>query len=179
MTKTVKKTNRKSDEMDSKVPDWDFKQIMKDIQLFDASHRTWKEKKEFENRKVVSLGGKPPKKQRLPLSVARVQMKNQQEREEKILQENMILGRFGGKHSGGAKRSVDKRKTEYRGLKSSEGYFRNGVLDVKHMLHAGPSRENDSSSQMVVKGKTKMKKKGTGKKHRGGGKKKSGGRKRN
>lgn len=24
----------------------------------DASHRTWKEKKEFENRKVVSLGGK-------------------------------------------------------------------------------------------------------------------------
>lgn len=76
---------------------------------------TWKQKKDLENKKVVSLGGKvcsftplllqhilssqvpcmnfvslvkqPPKKQRLPLSVARVSMKNQKDREEKLLQE--------------------------------------------------------------------------------------------
>ena len=80
-----------------------------------SSHMTWKQKKDLENKKVVSLGGKvcsfmplllqhilssqvpcmnfvflvkqPPKKQRLPLSVARVSMKNQKDREEKLLQE--------------------------------------------------------------------------------------------
>ncbi|KAK4356197.1 hypothetical protein RND71_025168 [Anisodus tanguticus] len=52
-----------------------------------SAHMTWREKKELENEKVVSLGGKPQKKQRLPLSVARVMMKKQKEMEEKMQEE--------------------------------------------------------------------------------------------
>ncbi|XP_018855769.2 uncharacterized protein LOC109018034 isoform X2 [Juglans regia] len=69
----------------------DFKKIMKDIELFSSSHVTWKERKEMENRKVIALGGK---KQRLPLSVARPMMKIQKEREQRMLQERLILGQF-------------------------------------------------------------------------------------
>ncbi|KAJ9184296.1 hypothetical protein P3X46_004037 [Hevea brasiliensis] len=170
----MKKRNQTSDAMDSKDRDWDFRKLMKDIEFLGASHMTWKERKELENRKVVSLGGKPPKKQRLPLSVARVQMKKQKEREEKMLQENIILGRFGGKLGGGAKRSMEKRKQENGVLRSSEGYFRNGVLDVKHMLNPASSKDNDSSNHVFGKGKKKNK--GSGKKNRG--KKKGSGRKR-
>uniref|UniRef100_A0A199U982 Uncharacterized protein n=1 Tax=Manihot esculenta TaxID=3983 RepID=A0A199U982_MANES len=54
----MKKRNQTSDTMDSKDRDWDFKKVMKDIEFLDASHMTWKERKELENQKVVSLGGK-------------------------------------------------------------------------------------------------------------------------
>lgn len=115
----------------------DIKSILKDIEFLGSSHMTWKEKKELENRKVVSLGGKPPKKQRLPLSVARVTMKKQKERDEKMLQESSILGRFAGKLGGGTKRVEKKRKPEDKVLKSTVGNFRNGVLDVKDLLRTG------------------------------------------
>nr|KJB35638.1 hypothetical protein B456_006G122300 [Gossypium raimondii] len=153
---------------------FNIKNIMKDIQFLGSSHMTWQEKKEMENRKVVSLGGKqPPKRQRLPLSVAKAVMKNQKKREEKMLQENMILGRFRGKLGGGSgtKGSTDKRRPEDRVLKSSEGHFKNGVLDVKHLFHKSPAKDNDFDGHPVNKGK---KKKGSGKKN--GGKKKGGGR---
>ncbi|CAA0821381.1 Unknown protein [Striga hermonthica] len=119
---------------------------------------TWKQKKDLENRKVVSLGGKPQKKQRLPLSVARVMMKKQKEREEKMAQE-----------------PVERRRPEDRVLKSSEGNFRNGVLDVKHLLRSPaprPQAEDNNSGRSHGKGKRKK----GGKK--GHGKKKSGGKKR-
>ncbi|KAK5803700.1 Imidazole glycerol phosphate synthase subunit HisH [Gossypium arboreum] len=152
---------------------FNIKNIMKDIQFLGSSHMTWKERKEIENRKVVSLGGKPPKRQRLPLSVAKAVMKNQKKREEKMLQENMILGRFRGKLGGGSgtKGSTDKRRPEDRVLKSSEGHFKNGVLDVKHLFHKSPAKDNDFDGHPFNKGK---KKKGSGKKN--GGKKKGGGR---
>ncbi|KAJ8544071.1 hypothetical protein K7X08_025689 [Anisodus acutangulus] len=59
-----------------------------------SAHMTWREKKELENEKVVSLGGKLQKKQRLPLSVARVMMKQQKETEEKMQEEDVksVLG---------------------------------------------------------------------------------------
>ncbi|XP_065877097.1 uncharacterized protein [Euphorbia lathyris] len=136
---------------------------------------TWKEKKDMNNRRVVSLGGKPPKKQGLPLSVARIQMKTQKEREEKILQENMILGRFGGKFGSSNKRSTEKRKPEDRVLKTTVGYFKNGVLDVKHMLNTASCRGDDISNHMVdIAGKKMYKGKGKqnqGKKRGGGCKK--------
>ncbi|CAL0307455.1 unnamed protein product [Lupinus luteus] len=113
----------------------DMKKIMKDIQDFSNSHMSWKERKKIEDRKVVSLGGKPPKNQRLPLSVARPMMKKQKEREQKMLQEGMILKRFGGKlANSNKKRPVGKHRPEDRGLKSSEGHFRNGTLNVGHLL---------------------------------------------
>uniref|UniRef100_A0A5B6ZJY8 Axoneme-associated protein MST101(2) protein n=1 Tax=Davidia involucrata TaxID=16924 RepID=A0A5B6ZJY8_DAVIN len=158
--------------MDLKGQKMDIKSIMKDIEFLGSSHMTWKERKELENRKVVSLGGKPPKKQRLPLSVARVMMKKQKEREQKMLQESLILGRFGGKLGSGAKKVEEKRKLEDRVLKSGEGRFRNGVLDVKHLLEPAASRDTDNSTHAASKGK---KKKGGKKNH---GKKKGGSRKR-
>ncbi|XP_065860095.1 uncharacterized protein [Euphorbia lathyris] len=163
----MKKTNQ-TDATNSKDHEWSFKNIMKDIENFGTEHMTWKEKKDMENRRVVSLGGKPQKKQRLPLSVARVQMKKQKEREEKKLQENMILGRFGGRFSSSNKRSTERRKPEDRVLKTSVGYFKNGVLDVKHMLNASTSRGSDISNHMVdIDGKKMYK--GKGKKRGGGG----------
>lgn len=160
--------------MDLKDPDMDMTKIMKDIELFSASHMTWKERKELENRKVVALGGKPPKKQRLPLSVARVVMKKQKEREEKMSRENRILKRFGayssGGGSGGSSRMVEKRKPEDRALKISEGSFRNGILDVGSLLRSNPSRDSDAVTRAISQGREK--KSGGG--GRGGGKKKKG-----
>ncbi|WOH16368.1 hypothetical protein DCAR_0935919 [Daucus carota subsp. sativus] len=172
-----KKQGRKeaasSSSMDLSSPDTDIRSIMRDIESFVSSkHMTWKEKKELENKKVVSLGGKPVKKQRLPLSVARVQMKKQKQREQKMLQESAILGRFGTRFNG-EKRSVDKRRPEDRVLKSTAGNFRNGILDVKHMLKPAPSASRDGDGGSHGGGKV-PKRKG-GKKNKG---KKGGGRKR-
>ncbi|KAI3709682.1 hypothetical protein L2E82_39448 [Cichorium intybus] len=67
------------------------KSILKDIEYMGPYHMTWKEKKALENKKVVSLGGKPSKKQRLPLSVAWVQMKKQKERDQKEVYNSLII----------------------------------------------------------------------------------------
>ena len=67
----------------------------------------------------------------------------------------MILGQFGGKHGGSSKKSVGKHKPEDRGLKSSEGRFRNGILDVRHLLNSAPSRDHESGTNMSSKGKKK------------------------
>ncbi|KAL6202557.1 hypothetical protein ACLB2K_026265 [Fragaria x ananassa] len=148
------------------------------IPISGSSHMTWKERKELENKKVVALGGKPPKKQRLPLSIARVVMKKQKDREQKQLQENMILGRFGGKSGGVLKRSVEKRRPEDRVLRASEGYFKNGVLDVKHLLRPR-SRDRDGDAHVnFTGGKKGGGKKGGGKKGGGKNKGKKGGKKR-
>ena len=69
----------------------EMKSVVKDIEFLGSSHMTWKERKELENRKVVPLGGKPLKKQILPLSLARVTMKKHKKREQKILQESLMI----------------------------------------------------------------------------------------
>ncbi|KAL6536311.1 hypothetical protein OROGR_012883 [Orobanche gracilis] len=141
--------------VDSVEPKLDIKSILKDIEFLGSSHMTWKQKKDLENRKVVSLGGKPPKKQRLPLKSA-------------------ILGRFGAYYSGsGAKKVDERRRPEGRVLKSTEGNFRNGVLDVKHLLRppSAPIAADENGEHALGKGKKKKgSKKGHGKR-KGGGKK--------
>ncbi|KAK9064007.1 hypothetical protein SSX86_017879 [Deinandra increscens subsp. villosa] len=120
--------------MDIKSTRMELKSILKDIEYMGPSHMTWKEKKALENKKVVSLGGKPPKKQRLPLSVARAAMKNQKERDQKMLQENLLLERAGGKRGARTKRESVSHKPEDRVLMSTVGHFKNGVLNVKDLL---------------------------------------------
>lgn len=166
--------NKQRRDMETKDEEMDFRKIMKDIEFLGSSHMTWKERKELENKRVVSLGGKAPKKQRLPLSVARVPMKRQKEREQKMQEERAILGRFGAKFAG-PKRATERRKPEDMVLKSSEGHFRNGVLDVKRLLQPGPSRDTESRKHMGGKGGNKGGKKGKQKNH---GKKKGGKKKR-
>ncbi|KAH6817347.1 axoneme-associated protein [Perilla frutescens var. frutescens] len=152
----------------------DIKSILKDIEFLGSSHMTWKQKKDLENKKVVSLGGKPPKKQRLPLSVARVTMKKQKERDEKMIQERALLGRFGAYSSSSSSMKVaERRRPEERILKSTVGDFRKGVLDVRHMLKpSAPEASHEKGKHAMSKGKKKK----DGKK--GHGKRKGSGRKR-
>ncbi|XP_022152964.1 uncharacterized protein LOC111020577 [Momordica charantia] len=157
-------------------PDMNIRNIMKEINFLTSSHMSWKDKKEIENRKIVSLGGKPQKKQKLPLSVARPIMKKQKEREQKMMEERLNLGQSSGNNS---RRSMGKRKPEDQVLRPSEGIFRNGVLDVKHLLHRAPTRNTDFApirntdfgNDMVGKGRRKGGKKKNKSKKKGGGKK--------
>ncbi|XP_021734261.1 uncharacterized protein LOC110700998 [Chenopodium quinoa] len=146
----------------------DFRSIMNEVELLGSSDMTWKERKDLQNKKVVSLGGKAPKTQRLPLSVARPMMKNQKKKEEKMLQQELLLGHCGESLIKRTKKPKEKRRPEDGVLRSSEGRFRNGILDVKHLLKsAPPPRNDDHGPPMPSKGR---KKKG-GKKKGGGGKK--------
>ncbi|CAN0905366.1 hypothetical protein LINGRAHAP2_LOCUS23619 [Linum grandiflorum] len=124
----------------------------------------------MENQKAVELGGKPVKKQRLPLSVARLQMKNQKKREEKMVAEDLALGRFKRKTSSSARKFGDKRKPESRVLKSTEGFFKNGVLDVKDLLKSSRA----SSSEGRFSDGPRMMDRGRKQKSGGGKKKKNG-----
>ncbi|CAA7037627.1 unnamed protein product [Microthlaspi erraticum] len=132
---------------------------------------TWKDRKALENDKVTELGGKPQKKQRLPLSVARVEMKKQKEREEKMLEHRRVLGRFGGLvGSVSRKKPAErrKRKPEDRVLKSTQGNFKSGVLDVRHLLHSGCARTNDRDNKMSNYGMNKKEGEGgSGRKSKG------------
>ncbi|XP_073312032.1 uncharacterized protein [Primulina huaijiensis] len=159
---------------DSKEPIVDIKSILKDIEFLESSHMTWKQKKDLENKKVVSLGGKPPKRHRLPLRVSRVAMKKQKEREGKMLEENAILRRFGVyTSSSSAKKAVERRRPGDRVFRTIEGHLRNGVLDVNHLLQRSTPRVNDRDIKHAI-GKGNKKKGGK----KGKGKGKFGGRKR-
>ncbi|CAL9102553.1 unnamed protein product [Musa textilis] len=138
------------DQSDSENEKMDIRKILKDVEYLGASNMSWKERKQHENRKVVSLGGKPPKKHRTPLSVAKPAMKNQKKREQKKKEEELILGRFALKSSSKAR----KPKPEGRGLKATEGHFRKGVLNVKHLL--APTTSKATSSFDNKKGKKKV-----------------------
>ncbi|KAJ0698363.1 hypothetical protein HanLR1_Chr10g0379201 [Helianthus annuus] len=66
-------------------------------------------------------------------------MKNQKERDQKMLQENILLGQVGGKRGNRSKRTSVSHKPEDRTLMSTAGRFRNGVLDVKGLLKSNAS----------------------------------------
>lgn len=154
--------------------EFNFRSIMKEVQLLGSSDMTWKERKDLQNKKVVSLGGKAPKRQRLPLSVAQPMMKNQKAREQKMLQEALLLGHCGEPVVKSTKKPMEKRKAECGVLKSSGGRFKNGILDVKHLLkRAPPPTDDNRGPPMASKG---GKKKKGGKKNQS--KRKGGGRKR-
>ncbi|XP_038900589.1 uncharacterized protein LOC120087770 isoform X1 [Benincasa hispida] len=175
-------SSRGSTDMETEMK---MRNIKKEIEFLTSSHMSWKDRKEIESRKIVSLGGKPQKKQRLPLSVARPIMKKQKEREQKMVQEHSNVRQFGGMAgSSNSRRSLGRRKPEEQVLKSSEGFFKHGVLDVKHLLSPASSRNNgparnsdpfrntDFGNEMGVKGRRKGgKKKSKKSKKKGGGKK--------
>ncbi|KAG6389071.1 hypothetical protein SASPL_150530 [Salvia splendens] len=160
------KRESSSSNLDSQEPRMDIKSIVKDIEFLGSSHMTWKQKKDLENKKVVSLGAK-----RLPLSVARVSMKNQKDREEKLLQERTILGRFGAYSSSSSKKVPERKPADDRILKSMQGDFRKGVLNVGHLLKpSAPEASNYKNRHPTGKGKKKKDgKKSHGKRKGGGG----------
>ncbi|CAA6664840.1 unnamed protein product [Spirodela intermedia] len=162
-------TSEPADNSDSEEEEVDMMKVLKDIEYLGSSTMSWKERKAMENRKVVFLGGKPPKRQRLPLSVAKVPMKRQKLREEKKLQEDILLGRFQRKRR--ATEQHDKRRSEGGVLMASDGVFKKGILNVKHLLGepSQPSREGTRSLKAIGggrrKGKGNKKGKKKGKKH--------------
>ncbi|KAJ0815794.1 hypothetical protein HanPI659440_Chr00c31g0737321 [Helianthus annuus] len=74
-------------------------------------------------------------------------MKNQKERDQKMLQENILLGQVGGKRGNRSKRASVSRKPEDRTLMSTAGRFRNGVLDVKDLLKSNASASDRGGSR--------------------------------
>ncbi|XP_051223857.1 uncharacterized protein [Lolium perenne] len=158
---------KSADMSDDEPDDIDIEKLLKDVELFDAS--TWKDRKQIQNRKVVELGGKAIKKQRTPLSVAKPAMKNQQKREQKKIEEERLLGIFRKRDKGN---KFEKTRPEDRVLKATEGRFKNGILDVKHLMGAPkPSSSFRDEPEREMRGKGKKGGKGKGK---GKGKQKGG-----
>lgn len=71
----------------------------------------------------------------------------------------MILGKYGT--HGNSNKRVEKRKADDPVLRASEGHFKNGILNVKHLLGGSSSSRKDDNTHKVSKGK---KKKGKGRK---------------
>ncbi|KAB8080574.1 hypothetical protein EE612_001164 [Oryza sativa] len=134
---------------DDEEPDIDIGKLLKDVELFGAS--TWKERKQLENRKVVQLGGKAIKKHRTPLSVSKPAMKNQKKREEKKAEEERLLGIFRKRDSKNSK--AQKTRPEDRVLRATQGHFKNGILDVKHLLAPPKPSGRDAPEQKMRMGK--------------------------
>jgi len=152
----------KSADTSDDEPDIDIEKLLKDVELFGAS--SFKERKKIENRKVVELGGKAIKKHRTPLSVAKPALKNQKKRELKKIEEEKLLGIFRKRDKNS---KVQKTRPEDRVLRATEGHFKNGILDVKHLLSAPKPSGRDAPEPKMRKGK-----------HKGKGKQKGGRRKR-
>jgi len=152
----------KSADTSDEEPDIDIMKLLKDVEIIGAP--TFKGRKQIENRRVVELGGKSVKKHRTPLSVAKPALKNQKKREQKKMEEEKLLGIF-------RKRDKDtkphKTRPEDRVLRATEGRFRNGILNVKHLLAPPKPSGKDMSEPKMRKDK-----------HKGKGKQKGGRRKR-
>uniref|UniRef100_J3KXU9 Uncharacterized protein n=2 Tax=Oryza brachyantha TaxID=4533 RepID=J3KXU9_ORYBR len=143
----------KSDDTSDDEPDIDIGKLLKDVELFGAS--TWKERKQLENRKVVQLGGKAIKKHRTPLSVSKPAMKNQKKREDKKAEEEKLLGIFRKRDSKSS--GAQKTRPEDRVLRATQGHFKNGILDVKHLLAPPKPSGRDAPEQKMRMGKKKGK----------------------
>ncbi|MQL89657.1 hypothetical protein Taro_022243 [Colocasia esculenta] len=146
-----------------------------------SSYMSWKERKELENRKVVALGGKVSKI-RLNIPSEHLKLINRRNYRRCYLVDltlvtidhslfletliccfqDMYLGRFQKKQPN--ERSEKQKNSEAGVLMASEGFFKKGVLDVKHLLK--PSRPKSDDHMSIAN----RKKKGKGKKR--GGKKK-------
>ncbi|KAK4765141.1 hypothetical protein SAY86_026231 [Trapa natans] len=153
-----------------------FKEIRKDIQALLNEHMQGKDKKHLLKDKIAQMGGRKPKGEKRSLAAHLRMTKNKREREKKQMQENLKYGLSGvnawpASHSHmTAKSNGSKRKPEERVLKCSEGHFKGGVLNVKHLLQPVPSsskgRDEVTSTFFGTKGK----------KNKGGGKRKGKGR---
>ncbi|CAL4959081.1 unnamed protein product [Urochloa decumbens] len=147
-----KPVSEKTPDSSDDEPDIDIGKLLKDVELFGAS--TYKERKQIENRKVVELGGKAIKKHRTPLSVAKPALKNQKKRELKKMEEEKLLGIFRKRDKNS---KVQKTRPEDRVLRATEGRFKNGILDVKHLLSKPKPSTRDAPEPKMRKGKHKGK----------------------
>eukprot|EP00246_Nothoceros_aenigmaticus_P009398 TRINITY_DN248_c0_g1_i1.p1 TRINITY_DN248_c0_g1~~TRINITY_DN248_c0_g1_i1.p1 ORF type:complete len:207 (+),score=53.61 TRINITY_DN248_c0_g1_i1:300-920(+) len=101
--------------------DEDIKRILKDVEQLGTAQMSWKERKEWEESKMIAAGGKPPKSHKMPIAMGLAIKKKRQRKEE----EQQIPG---------TKKKLEAKKkprSEDRGLRLSEGKFKGGILYVK------------------------------------------------
>ncbi|MCO5558916.1 hypothetical protein L7F22_012506 [Adiantum nelumboides] len=153
-------TARRSVSMDDeeKLQKEEFEQIFKEVQKLGTSQMSWKKRKEIETQKIVSLGAKPEKGQKMPVAMGRNIKRKRERMEEQKRQDELASGLLTTKR---AKRGAEKPVASDRGLKASEGVFRGGVLYVKPL--STKTEENTQPSR----GKKKSFRKGKKSKHKG------------
>lgn len=135
-----------------------FDRIFKEVEELGVSQMPWKKRKAMENHKVLTLGGKPLKNIKTPISLGKMIRKKQERmKEEAIKNEEILLG----KPAKRAKKTEYIRKKEDQGLMASEGYFKQGILHVKPLAKNVEER-NESVYRM-----SETKKKSKSKKHKG------------
>ncbi|BBM97716.1 hypothetical protein MPTK1_1g07820 [Marchantia polymorpha subsp. ruderalis] len=160
----------------------EFKKILKEVEELGTSQLEWKERKALEQKKLLTLGAKPKKSWKMPISMG-LSVKRKREQAESDKVEELLAGLRPNKSR--RKPPPPRDSTEDKGLQASEGKFRGGVLYVKPLVKAPVEtkrRGGDRSLDRVFsdgKGRKGGGKKGKGKgKGKGGGKKGGGKRKR-
>eukprot|EP01018_Ginkgo_biloba_P031674 Gb_23422 [translate_table: standard] len=123
-------TRKFSEQMHSHEEEEVFKTIFKEVEQLGTAQMTWKQRKVVEKQKVLALGGKAPKNIRMPIEMGKKIRKKRDHLEQTRMQEEVVLGRPAKR----ANKTDDRHKTEDRGLKASEGIFKNGVLHVKPLV---------------------------------------------
>ncbi|XP_031486199.1 uncharacterized protein LOC116254770 isoform X2 [Nymphaea colorata] len=126
------------DNMDDKEEKKSFGKLLKAVELLGSSQLSWKERKKMEDQSVASLGGKPKKNCKMPVILGRNIMKKRQEKEQKLFEEGLI-DQIPRKYTS----KSQKTRREDQVLKISQGNFRNGMLDVKHIL-----RKDEAASRV-------------------------------
>ncbi|MCO5605904.1 hypothetical protein L7F22_060090 [Adiantum nelumboides] len=154
---------RRSVSMDDeeKLQEEEFKQIFKEVEKLGTSQMSWKKRKEIETQKIVSLGAKPEKGQKMPVAMGRNIKRKRERMEEQKRQDELASGLLATKR---AKKGVEKPAASDRGLKASEGVFRGGVLYVKPLLTKTEENTQPSRGKKSFRKGKKSKHKGKRKK---------------
>ncbi|KAI5054441.1 hypothetical protein GOP47_0030660, partial [Adiantum capillus-veneris] len=90
-------SSQRSVSMDNeeKLQKEEFDKIFKEVEQLGTSQMSWKKRKEIETQKMIALGSKPKKGQKMPIAVGRNIKRKRDRLEEKKLQDVcMIVTRF-------------------------------------------------------------------------------------
>ncbi|CAN6478760.1 unnamed protein product [Victoria cruziana] len=132
-----------------------FRKLLKAVELLGSSQMGWKERKKIEDQNVVSLGGKPKKNCKMPITLGRNIINKRQKKEEQLFQEGLV-DRMPRKYM---TNKGHKNRPEGQVLKISQGNFRNGMLDVKHILRKDEAASGvEDHNHVAGKGKKRGKK---------------------
>ncbi|KAJ3082634.1 hypothetical protein HK102_001543, partial [Quaeritorhiza haematococci] len=158
MTAAEKKQEQEDDENDRELMD-----LLKTSQLIEkytAEDLTGKERRKYYQQKLIELGGKPAKRPKTSLPIYMGMQKKAKERAEKKLQEAKDSGMYDKslKHlfqpSDIIKSQQQPDKKRNRGLKTSIGKFKDGVLHISQRdidaVAKAKSSAGRSSSKVVM-----------------------------
>ncbi|KAL6063891.1 Coiled-coil domain-containing protein 137 [Balamuthia mandrillaris] len=155
----------------------ELKELSREVHDFGASQFTGRRKKQWDEQKIISLGGHASKKPKMPYHMLIGKKKKEAEREEKRIKKLKETGMYVAGVSNKANNNsntADSSKKKVglagimsgeRGLKASAGFYRNGVLYVKPPPDI---RKREEAENKEKKGRPKWRKKNKGKKGKKG-----------